>query len=306
MSKQENTKKEVSENTKDTEQLCGIVMPIATMSPEYTEAHWKEVLKILEESACKAGYKARLVSDSNSINIIQKDIVQNLYTDEVVVCDVSNKNPNVLFELGMRLTFDKPTIIIKDDMTKYIFDINVIKHIEYPKDLNYHAINAFKDELSEKIIGTIKAYKDPKFTTFLKHFKDVAIKPQTLETEEISQGEAILSTLKYLDRKIDKISVNTIQNTSDSFNANTLFEETNIEKINYYSEFELFYNSTSKIERIERGRDINKWLKAFLLVLQQKYAMNPYSSLVRRKAINAIEKYLSSEPLPIWISKGEL
>jgi hypothetical protein len=32
------------------------------------------------------------------------------------------KNPNVMFELGMRLAFDKPAIIIKDNRTNYSFD----------------------------------------------------------------------------------------------------------------------------------------------------------------------------------------
>jgi hypothetical protein len=34
------------------------------------------------------------------------------------LCDVSGKNANVMFELGLRLAFDNPTIIIKDDKTE--------------------------------------------------------------------------------------------------------------------------------------------------------------------------------------------
>lgn len=41
-----------------------------------------------------------------------------------------------MFELGMRLTFDKPTIIIKDNTTDFIFDTGPIEHLQYPKDLN--------------------------------------------------------------------------------------------------------------------------------------------------------------------------
>jgi hypothetical protein len=34
-----------------------------------------------------------------------------------------------MFELGMRLAFDKPTVIIKDDKTDYMFDTGIIEHV---------------------------------------------------------------------------------------------------------------------------------------------------------------------------------
>jgi len=40
----------------------------------------------------------------------------------MIVCDISGRNPNVMFELGLRLAFDKPAIIIKDEITPYSFD----------------------------------------------------------------------------------------------------------------------------------------------------------------------------------------
>jgi hypothetical protein len=42
-----------------------------------------------------------------------------------------------MFELGMRLAFDKPTIVIKDDVTKFNFDTSPIKHLQYRRDLRY-------------------------------------------------------------------------------------------------------------------------------------------------------------------------
>jgi hypothetical protein len=62
-----------------------------------------------------------------------------------VIGDVSCKNPNVMFELGMRLAFDKPTIIIKDDQTSYSFDISPIQNLEYPRDLRFNKIIDFKE-----------------------------------------------------------------------------------------------------------------------------------------------------------------
>lgn len=127
-----------TENTKNAPK-CGIIMPISSIDTCPAE-HWQDVLRILQEAIADAGYEANLVSDADDSGIIQKRIVQNLYDNDIVVCDVSCKNPNVMFELGMRLAFDKPTIIIIDDKTSYSFDTAIIEHLSYPRDLRYGKI----------------------------------------------------------------------------------------------------------------------------------------------------------------------
>jgi hypothetical protein len=91
--------------------LCGIVMPVSTCDG-CTAEHWLEVQEILSEAIKAADFAPQLVSDADDVGIIQKRIIHNLYENPIVVCDVSGKNPNVMFELGLRLAFDKPTIII--------------------------------------------------------------------------------------------------------------------------------------------------------------------------------------------------
>lgn len=138
----------------------------------------------------EAGFKPNLVSDADDIGIIQKRIIQNLYDNPIVVCDVSGRNPNVMFELGMRLAFDKPTIIVKDYETPYSFDTSPIEHLEYPRDLRYNLIVEFKAELAKKIKATYeKANSDPDYTPFLGHFGQFIV--AKLEANEVSLSEAI-------------------------------------------------------------------------------------------------------------------
>lgn len=190
----EQTKKE--ENTK---QQCGIIMPISTIE-NCSTSHWNEVKRILETAITKAGYVPLLVSDANDSGVIQKRIVQNIYDNEIVVCDVSCKNPNVMFELGMRLAFDKPTIIVMDNKTNYSFDTAPIEHLIYPRDLSYFAILDFQDKLTEKIQGTIAASKDKNYTTFLKNFGE--FKVATIEHTEGSLSEAVLAQLKDINNQL--------------------------------------------------------------------------------------------------------
>ncbi|MEE0948000.1 MAG: hypothetical protein U0L53_04675 [Bacteroidales bacterium] len=198
-------KKEDMLATEAKKPICGIIMPISSID-NCSENHWKEVKGIITDAVEAAGFEAQLVSEANDSGIIQKRIVQNLYKNDIVICDVSCKNPNVMFELGMRLAFDKPTIIVMDNMTKYSFDTAPIEHLGYPRDLSYYQILDFKKTLTEKIKGTIDAAKQPDYTTFLKNFGEFQV--ATIENKKGSLDEVVLSRLDDMIRQISEIQVN--------------------------------------------------------------------------------------------------
>jgi hypothetical protein len=180
--------------------VCGVIMPISALDG-CSEEHWREVLSILEDAIKLANFEPNLVSDADDIGILQKRIVQNVYNNEVIVCDVSGKNSNVMFELGMRLAFDKPTIIIKDDMTNYSFDTSVIEHLEYPRDLRFTKIIAFKEKLRSKIAATYEKSKaDPNYSTFLKSFGEYKV--AQLQSKEVSSEAYILESLEELKNEV--------------------------------------------------------------------------------------------------------
>jgi len=184
---------------------CGIVMPISGMEG-CSESHWSDVLDIVTEAIDEAGFHGSLVSNADDVGIIHKRIIQNLYENPMVVCDVSGKNPNVMFELGLRLAFDKPTIIIKDDKTSYSFDTSAIEHLEYPRDLRFSSIIAFKQKLSEKIVAThLRATTDPTYTTFLKHFGEFTV--AKLDKKEVSGQEYILEELRSIKTAMRRFDI---------------------------------------------------------------------------------------------------
>lgn len=189
-----------------TKKTCGIVMPIASMG-EYSASHWVDVQNIIKEAVATAGYEARLVSESKDSTVIPKSIVQNLYDDDIVVCDVSGKNPNVMFELGMRLAFDKPVVLIKDSITGYSFDTSSIEHLEYPRDLRYSDIQVFKRKLADKLLATLKTSLESGYRSFLSNF--ATIKIAHLEQTTLSETqvlERILHKLDYVESKLNEQS----------------------------------------------------------------------------------------------------
>lgn len=207
MSNNENKNDQDSKHTSE-DKVCGIIMPISGNSNEgYSENHWKKVRNIIERSARKVGFNPQLVSDADQTSIIQNNIVNNIYYNEIVVCDVSSKNPNVMFELGLRLAFNKPVVIVKDNDTNYTFDISIIQHLGYPRSLEFHDIERFMNNLADKIRDTYSDYRNnQKDSSFLSHFGN--LEPQTLKSKDIDLKEIIsiiANENEKLRRDINKI-----------------------------------------------------------------------------------------------------
>ena len=112
--------------------------------------------------------------------MIQSAILQNLYENDVVICDVSGLNPNVMLEAGLRLSTKKPTVIITDRIQKPPFDISNIGYLNYQKDLEYNAIEDFIEKLSIKIRDVHEAFSKGSYKSFVEQFKFETVSPETV------------------------------------------------------------------------------------------------------------------------------
>ena len=226
--------------------VCGIIMPIAP-HPDYPIEHWKDVLNILKDAISTTEFEANLVSDDVAIGLIHDRIVTNIYTNDIIVCDVSSKNPNVMFELGMRLAFDKPTIIIKDELTGYSFDTGVIEHISYPSSLRFGQIVTFKEELVKKIKATYqKSKEDSKYSPFLKSFGKTII-PSTVQETSITEGNYIIEQLEKIRYEMHMLKRNDRRIVEENNNP--------INAVNSVNRLEIYKIATSIINKLE-GRFI--------------------------------------------------
>jgi hypothetical protein len=183
--------------------VCGIIMPISGMD-DCSEGHWAEVKDIICRSIAKSGLTPKMVNESQEVAIIHGTIVKNVFNNPIVVCDISQRNANVMFELGMRLAFGKHVVIVKDDRTDAPFDMSVIEYKEYPRDLRYPRIEKFIDELSIKISATYNAVKNDVPSPFLEHFKEV--RPARIESGEVSINEYVERKFSDIDSSLREIN----------------------------------------------------------------------------------------------------
>lgn len=185
---------------------CGLIMPISQLD-NLPPAHWDEIKEIITttvEGISDPKFSARLVSEGDDAGVIHKRIIQNVYSDDIAVCDVSGRNANVMFELGMRLAFDKPTVIIKDDQTPRIFDTDVIEYVTYRRDLRHGPMEAFKAKLASKVLSTYQqAQQDHDKQSFLKSFGTFKV----VKLDEASEGAdtAMLSMMAHMQRQLSRL-----------------------------------------------------------------------------------------------------
>lgn len=271
---------------------CGLVMPISAIDG-LPESHWDEVRAIIKEALADSEFVVELVSDSNEIGIIQKRIVQNLYDNDIVICDVSAKNPNVMFELGMRLAFDKPAIIIKDDKTSYSFDTSPIEHLQYPRDLHYHAIQAFKTKLREKVRATHEASKSAGYTTFLKHFGQFVV--AKLDEKPVGKDEYLLAAISELQHEVRALAKSSrAREAAPSSRLAELFLNSAAEKRPMSEQayvFDRLMSAKDPAPLIEELSDPNS--PAFVAMLEEYLAQVPQNIAMKERHVFEMRKRLA-------------
>lgn len=172
-------------------------------------SHWSDVLKIIQKTASDAGLTARLVSETMESNLIHKEILSNIYNDDIVIVDVSGRNPNVFFELGIRMATQKPIVIVKDDRTLYPFDTGPNRLIEYPRDLRHPQMEIFKTQLMESLKKSIAHGPENSFIGQLGPFQIPKI-----EEKEVSLNDAVLSKLESIERRLHSTNSQDLRRSS--------------------------------------------------------------------------------------------
>jgi hypothetical protein len=119
---------------------CFVAMPITTPDV-YAEKlgdsnHFAHVLTHLFTPAVEEAGLTVISPSMAGSELIHAEIIRNLEQADFVLCDISGLNPNVLFELGVRTSLDRPIILVKDDLTgRAPFDVNAINTLTYDSSM---------------------------------------------------------------------------------------------------------------------------------------------------------------------------
>jgi hypothetical protein len=134
--------------------VCFIIMPFTERDDRHLSGFFEEVLaNLFRPAAVAAGFEVRTAQRQGS-DIIQSTIVNDLLEADLVLADLTEHNPNVLFELGMRMHADKPVVLVRAKGTGAIFDVdNMLRVEEYDPSLWTSAVEKDVPRLTAHIMG---------------------------------------------------------------------------------------------------------------------------------------------------------
>lgn len=110
---------------------CFVIMPFSGTTKNHTETYWsthysKFLKPLIERSGALIAEKSAPIRGD-----LLKQIISDLVSSPIVVADLTDYNPNVLWELGVRQSFRHGTITIAEFGTKLPFDLTTKATLYY-------------------------------------------------------------------------------------------------------------------------------------------------------------------------------
>ena len=135
-----------------TQKQCFVIMPFG----KYGKAEFERNLKIyqlmIKPVVEKCGYQSIRADELEHMGNITKDIIELLHSADLVIADLSGKNANVFYELGVRhALLSCGTIPIIKEGEILPFDIANYRAIFYSSDVGGPEI--FKEKLEKRILA---------------------------------------------------------------------------------------------------------------------------------------------------------
>lgn len=133
--------------------ICFVIMPIGDSGADKTKAEmWTEIYEdIIVPSVAKSGVNLQCVrADTiNESGNIVRDVVSYLCDSRLVIADLTDRNPNVFYELGVRHALGRPTILIAQRVNDIPFDLRSYRAVIY--SVSPRAIAKFSSDLQATI-----------------------------------------------------------------------------------------------------------------------------------------------------------
>jgi len=112
----------------------------------------------IRRSVAEAGFSIERADEIFGTDPIIEDIWQAINSSTIVIADVTGRNPNVMYEIGMAHTVGRPVLIITQSMDDVPFDLKHYRCIVYeytPRGCQ---------ELEHHITGTLRFLKGKRIT----------------------------------------------------------------------------------------------------------------------------------------------
>ncbi len=129
---------------------CFVIAPIGDEKSETRERSDKILKHVIIPVTKECDYRTVRADKISEPGIITSQVIQHLIDNDLVIADLTEKNPNVFYELAVRHTVKKPVIQIIQAYESIPFDVSPARtiHFDY-RDLD--SVANCKEELMRQI-----------------------------------------------------------------------------------------------------------------------------------------------------------
>lgn len=137
------------------QKLCFVISPIGDAGTQ-TRKHSDTVLEYIIKPIAEAlGYEVVRADQLSDPGVITHQIIKHLVEDDLVIADLTERNPNVFYELAARHATTKPTIQLIDENEKLPFDVANMRAIPFSLQ-DVRSYERCKDDLRKQIFAAEK------------------------------------------------------------------------------------------------------------------------------------------------------
>ncbi len=95
------------------------------------DAKFDPVYAALQQAAAGLGMRCQRADDIWEHDHVIQDVVSLIGKAKVIICDLSDRNPNVFYETGIAHTLGREVILIAQTVADVPFDVASIRHVRY-------------------------------------------------------------------------------------------------------------------------------------------------------------------------------
>ena len=123
-------------------ELCFVLMPFREELKPIYDDHIKKVI-------AEFGLECLRADDFFNVSSIIEDMWENIFVARLMIADLTGKNPNVFYEVGVAHALGKNVILITQSIDDVPFDLRHLRHIQY--EYTPRGMREFEEQLRQTV-----------------------------------------------------------------------------------------------------------------------------------------------------------
>jgi hypothetical protein len=131
---------------------CFVVSPIGKEGSDIRSRSDKILRHIVRPVCDELNYNAQRADEISHVSLISRKVMHELLTADLVIADLTARNPNVFYELAVRHFIGKPVVQLIDQTEELPFDVSDVNTIRLDhQDLD--SVQNAKERLKQFILA---------------------------------------------------------------------------------------------------------------------------------------------------------